>query len=443
MIKNRFKPSAFQIISAGYLLLILLGSLLLMLPVSSAGRGSATFFDSFFTATSAVCVTGLIVRDTALHWSEFGQFIIMLLIQIGGMGVITVALMFSFLSGKKIGLKQRSIMQEAISAPQLGGIVRLTKFIIITTFLSEIIGALLLLPRFLKIMPFPRALFSSLFTSVSAFCNAGFDVMGKSGGEFSSLTLFSSDYLVNAVVMFLIIFGGIGFLTWDDFKTHKFKIKKYRMQSKVILLLTLLFILIPAIWFFFFECKNMPTGKRIIASLFQSVTLRTAGFNTVDLSAMSGSGKTLMIIFMLIGGAPGSTAGGVKITTVAVLALTVRAVFKRDTSVTCFGRKISDETVRNAITLFMMYFFMFATGGIIISAVEHLPILTCLFETASAAGTVGLTLGITGGLHAVSRIILIILMIFGRVGGLTLIYASSATPNPEKGDLPYEKISVG
>ena len=187
----------------------------------------------------------------------------------------------------------------------------------------------------------------------------------------------------------------------------------------------------------------MPTGKRIIASLFQSVTLRTAGFNTVDLSAMSGSGKTLMIIFMLIGGAPGSTAGGVKITTVAVLALTVRAVFKRDTSVTCFGRKISDETVRNAITLFMMYFFMFATGGIIISAVEHLPILTCLFETASAAGTVGLTLGITGGLHAVSRIILIILMIFGRVGGLTLIYASSATPNPEKGDLPYEKISVG
>ena len=443
MTKSRYKPSAFQIISAGYILLILIGSLLLMLPISSAKSGGAGFFDSFFTATSAVCVTGLVVRDTALYWSEFGQFIILLLIQIGGMGIITVALMFSFLSGKKIGLKQRSIMQEAISAPQLGGIVRLTKFIIITTFLVEIISALIMLPRFLKMYSFPRAAWSALFTSVSAFCNAGFDVMGKKSGEFSSLSAFSSDYIVNAVVMFLIVFGGIGFLTWDDFKTHKLNLKKYRMQSKVILLLTLLFILIPALWFFFFECKDLPLKQRIIASLFQSVTLRTAGFNTIDLNAMSGSAKALMIIFMLIGGAPGSTAGGVKITTIAVLALTVRAVFKRDTAATCFNRKISDETVRNAITLFIMYFFMFAVGGIAISAIEHLPILTCLFETASAAGTVGLTLGITSGLHAVSKIILIVLMIIGRVGGLTLIYASSASPNPEKGDLPFEKISVG
>ncbi len=434
--------SSFQIIILGFLAVIFLGSLLLMLPVSTRQAGGASFQDALFTATSSVCVTGLVVRDTATYWSGFGQAVILLLIQIGGMGVITVAVLFSIASGRKIGLMQRQTMQEAISAPQVGGIVRLTGFILRAVAVIEGVGFLALLPVYAEEFGIGRGCWYALFHSVSAFCNAGFDLMGAKE-PFSSLTAYHSNAIVNFTIMALIVVGGIGFLTWDDIRRNKYHFRKYRMQSKVILCTTAILIALPAVYFFFCEYGGEGLKDRIWLSLFQSVTTRTAGFNTADLAGMHDSGKLLMVLLMLIGGSPGSTAGGMKTTTAAVLAATAIAVFKRQESAHFFGRRIPTESIRNAAAILLMYLTLFLSGAAVISYVERLPLLTTLFETASAIGTVGLTLGITTQLCALSRLILILLMFFGRVGGLTLIFA--AVSETQKGALhfPKEKITVG
>lgn len=436
------RHTTFQIIALGFLLLILLGTLLLMLPFASRPEGGASFADCLFTATSAVCVTGLVVRDTATYWTPFGQAVILLLIQIGGMGVVTAAVSLSFISGRKIGLMQRSTMQEAIAAPQVGGIVRLTKFIITYSFLIEMIGALLLYPAFGAEFGWGPGIWYALFHAISAFCNAGFDLMGVQG-EFSSLTGFAQHAYVNAVIILLITVGGIGFLVWRDVKEHKGKIKHYRLQSKIVLVTSGIMVLIPALCFFFFEMGELSPGERILPSLFQSVTLRTAGFNTVDLNCISGSGQVMMILWMLVGGSPGSTAGGMKTTTVAVLLLTAWAVYRRKDEVECLGRRIGADTVRSAVAVLMMYFVLFFLGAVVIGRVEGLPLLTCLFETASAIGTVGVTLGITSKLSLVSRGILTVMMFMGRVGGLTLIYAAQSGRKAAQSTLPLEKITVG
>ena len=437
----RKKLSSFQIILLGFLAMILSGSLILMLPFATNSGISASFKDTLFTATSAVCVTGLIVQDTATFWSPFGQAIILLLIQIGGVGVITVALSIATVSGRKINLMSRSIMQESISAPKIGGIVTLTGFILRITFIIEFIGALLMFPSFYKNFGIFKGIWYSIFHSVSAFCNAGFDLMGVNE-KFSSLTSVGFDVPINITAMLLIIIGGIGFLTWDDIKTHKFRLRRYRMQSKVVLVTSAVLIIIPFVLFLFFEFNDMPAGKRVLASLFQAVTLRTAGFNTVDYGLISHSGLMLMIVLMLIGGSPGSTAGGMKTTTVAVLFSSLISVFKRKDSAGFFGRRISDSTVKNAATILVMYLTLFISSGCIISRLENLPLIDCLYETASAIGTVGLTLGITPSLSLISKGILIILMFLGRVGGLTVIYAAlSSQKNMSK--LPLEKITVG
>ena len=439
---KNYRITSFQVIALGFLALILTGTMILMLPVSSQQTGGAHFADCLFTATSAVCVTGLVVKDTATYWSPFGQAVILLLIQIGGMGVVTAALSLSFISGRKIGLMQRSVMQESISAPQVGGIVRLTRFIIFAAFGIEFAGALLLLPAFIPEFGWGKGIWYAVFHSISAFCNAGFDLMGIRGA-FSSLTGFSGNPLVNAVLILLITVGGIGFLVWNDIKLHGFHWKQYRLQSKIVIITSCVLILLPFLWFFLFEMEDISAGERLLPSLFQSVTLRTAGFNTVDLSQMSGGGQMLMILWMLIGGSPGSTAGGMKTTTVAVLLLTALSVFRRKEDTACFGRRIGEDAVRNAAAILMMYFLLFLVSGIIISKLENLPLLTCLFETASALGTVGLTLGITSGLGHVSRCILMVLMFFGRVGGLTLIYAAQSVKKSTLSTLPIEKITVG
>jgi len=434
--------SSFRIIILGFAAVILLGTIILMLPISTADRSFASFTDALFTATSAVCVTGLITQNTATYWSVFGQCIIITLIQIGGMGVVTVAASTALLSGRKIGLMQRSTMQDALSAPQVGGIVRLTKFILRGTLLVELIGALLLSPAMIKEFGFFKGILYSLFHSVSAFCNAGFDLMGEKV-HFSSLTAFSNSVGINLPIILLIIVGGIGFLTWDDIKTHGFRFKKYRMQSKVILATSAILIILPAIYFFFFEFSEMPLKEKILCSLFQSVTARTAGFNTADLSKMSESGQTVMSMLMLVGGSPGSTAGGMKTTTIAVLAASAVAVFRRKEETSFFKRSVSDETVRNAAAILILYLFLFMGGGIVLSLIENLPLLTCLFESASAVGTVGLTLGITTSLCTISKIILILLMFFGRMGGLTIIYAAVSNKGKIPSKLPEEKITVG
>ncbi len=430
-----------QIIVLGFLGAILLGAFLLMLPISTADGKGATFADAVFTATSATCVTGLIVQDTATYWSYFGQAVILLLIQIGGMGVVTFAVAITVASGKKLGLMQRSTMQEAISAHQMGGIVQLTGFILKTSAIIEVTGAALLAPAFIKEFGVGKGIWYSFFHSISAFCNAGFDLMGVKE-KYSSLTSFSDNPLVNIVIMALIIIGGIGFLVWDDIKTNKFHVRKYRMQTKIVLLTSAVLILLPAVYFFL-EFAGMDIKSRIFNSLFQSVTTRTAGFNTYDLTKLNSGGISIMIVLMLIGGSPGSTAGGMKTTTFAVVILTAISVFRRKEHTDFAGRSIADSVLRNAIAIVTMYLILFLTGGVVITAVEGLPMMTCMFETASAVGTVGLTLGITPNLSIVSRIILIALMYIGRVGGLTLLFSAVTPGQSSMSRLPQEKLTVG
>ena len=406
----------------GFALTILTGSLILMLPLCSAEGKVTPFADTLFTATSAVCVTGLVVRDTMLYWSVFGRIVIMILIQIGGMGIVTLSALVTVAAGQKIGILQRTAMQDSIGGFQVGGIVGMTLYIVRVMAAIELSGALLLSFTFVPRYGLFKGIGFSLFHSVSAFCNAGFDLMGEQGA-FSSLTGFSSDVNINLTVCALIIAGGIGFFTWKDISDHGLRLRYYRMQTKVVLSTTAVLILVPALCFFFMEYSDLPAGERILSSLFQAVTPRTAGFNTMDYTAMSDSGRALTIVLMLIGGSPGSTAGGMKITTVFVILAASLSVFSRTGQPAAFGRGIADAAIRQATALLMVYLTLFLVSGMAISTIEGLPLGTCLFETASAVGTVGLTLGITSSLGQVSRIILIFLMFIGRTGGLTIARA--------------------
>ena len=389
------KLNYFQSIILLFAAVILIGAALLMLPISAQGRTVTPFHEALFTATSAVCVTGLVVRDTASHWSAFGQAVLMVLIQIGGLGVITVGASFSLLSGRRISLSQRGRMQEAMSAPKVGGIVRLTGFVIRTSLMIEGIGALCMLP---------------------VFC----------------LTISA-----------LIVVGGIGFLTWDDVRTNRLCFHRYRLQSKVILTATALLILLPTLYFFCFEFKGGTLRERLLLSLFQSVTPRTAGFNTADYTSLSSSGRGLTILLMFIGGSPGSTAGGIKTTTAAVLVANAFAVFRRQKSPEMFGRRMEEKAVYDAAAIFTLYLVLSLTGAFVISTVETLPLSECLFETTSAIATVGLSLGLTPHLGIVSQGILIFLMFIGRVGGLTMIYAALSGSKSSAARLPQERITVG
>lgn len=440
--RKRCHNTSFQTIFLGFFCVILAGAILLTLPISSRAGTFTSFWDALFTSTSAVCVTGLVVHDTATYWSMFGQCVILLLIQIGGMGVVTLTMSIAVLSGRKIGLLQRSTMQNAISAPQVGGIVRLTGFILKGILLIEGIGAAMLALVFIPEFGVGKGIWYSVFHSISAFCNAGFDLMGVKQ-PFSSLMDYAANPIVNLTIMSLIVIGGIGFLTWDDVKTHGIHLPKYRMQSKVILVVTAILILGGAAYFYFFEFGDLPLGERILCSLFQSVTPRTAGFNTVDLNTLSEPGQLLLIVLMIIGGSPGSTAGGMKTTTLAVMLAVAMAVFTRQNEPHLLKRRIPAEAIRNAATILMMYVALFVSGGMIISRVEGLPLLATLLETSSAIGTVGLSLGITPQLSLVSRLVLIFLMFFGRVGGLTIVFAAVAPRCNFSSKYPQERITVG
>ena len=442
MICRKQHLSSFQIIILGFAGVILVGALMLMLPISTTEGCVTPFNEALFTATSAVCVTGLVVQDTGSYWSAFGQMVILILIQIGGLGVVTVAASFALMSGRKISLMQRSTMQDAISAPKVGGIVRLTLFILRGTCLIELIGALAMLPVFCRDYGW-HGIWLAVFHSVSAFCNAGFDILGTNDNLYPSLVGYVQNPVINITIMLLIITGGIGFLTWDDICENKLHFHHYRMQSKVILVTTLALIVLPALFFFFVDFGTLPLGERIQAALFQSVTPRTAGFNTVDLPGMSGASLSLMVLLMLIGGSPGSTAGGMKTTTLAVLLGNAVATFRQRDSVQFFGRRVDCHAVKTAATILTMYLALFFLGGIFISVYENLPMSSCLYEAASAVGTVGLSLGITPHLHIPSQMVLIALMYLGRVGGLTLIYAAVSTKKNGNGKLPQEKITIG
>lgn len=438
---KRYSTSA-QVIAGGFAIIILVGALLLTLPVAKQGAGHASFWDALFTSTSAVCVTGLIVQDTATYWSTFGQVVIIALIQVGGLGFVTIALALFKLSGRRISLRERKFMQDAISAPQPGGIVRLTGFILSGTFLIEGIGALIMAPTFIRLFGVGRGIYYAIFHSISAFCNAGFDLMGVHK-KFSSLTdpALTANPAICVTIALLIIVGGIGFVVWRDIVTYRWHFRKYRLQSKVALVTTVCLVVFPTLYYYFGEAGAMGHA-RLLSAFFQAVTPRTAGFNSVDLTKLSDVGIALMTVLMLIGGSPGSTAGGMKTTTFAVMLADAFSVFRQANSVHFFGRRVPEETVRKAGAILMMYLTLCFVGGVIISRVEHIALQTCLFEAASAIGTVGLTLGITPHLSLISRTVLVLLMYFGRVGGLTIIFAMTHGEG-HRGKLPQADLTVG
>ncbi|MCD8299842.1 MAG: Trk family potassium uptake protein [Clostridiales bacterium] len=447
MKKTENKPakkhiSSFRVIVIGFAAMIAAGTVLLTFPFAAKSGQVTPLSETVFTATSAVCVTGLVVEDTASYWSMFGQVVILILIQIGGLGVVTVASAISILSGKNISLKQRSTIKEAMGSPQIGGVVKFTAFVIKVTLAIELIGAVIMAPTFYKTYG-AKGIWMAIFHTISAICNAGFDVMGTADAKYASMTSFAANPLIVITLICLIVVGGIGFLTWDDIKTHKWHIRKYRMQSKLIFTVTAILIAAPAAYFFFGEFTDGSTGSRLLLAIFQSVTTRTAGFNTADLGVLSGAGLAIFIVLMLIGGSPGSTAGGMKTTTVAVLFGNMISVFRNRESTHFFGRTVPDKIIKHALAILTMYVTLFVGGAVVISIAEGLPINYCLFETASAVGTVGLTLGITPTLGLVSRIVLIILMFCGRVGGLTIIYAAVSGTGKEYSKLPQEQIIVG
>ena len=439
--------TTFQVIILGFAGVILLGAFILMLPISSAKGAVTSFHDALFTATSAVCVTGLAVRDTGSYWSVFGQLVILFLIQVGGMGVVTMAVAIFIFSGRRIGLKQRWVMQESISAPQVGGIVRMTGFILKTAFAVEGIGASILAVRFCPRFGLWRGLWYSAFHAVSAFCNAGFDLMGEEV-PYSSLTACVGDPVVNVAVALLIIVGGLGFMTWQDIAAHRLCFQAYRLQSKLILVTTAGLLTFGFLFFLLYEFRlpqweGLSLGEKVLAALFQSVTPRTAGFNTVELGQLSETGRLLTILLMLTGGSPGSTAGGFKTTTLAVLILSAAAVFQRQRSARCFGRRVQEPALQSACAIFLLYISLFLTGGMLICCMDHVPLMDSLFEAASAIGTVGLSLGGTARFSLASRMILVFLMYFGRVGGLTMIYAFTAGNGTSVSQFPQEPVTVG
>ena len=447
MQKNKKHWSSSQVILIGFGVLILTGALLLMLPFSSQSGQWTSFTDALFTATSASCVTGLIVQDTATYWSLFGQLVIISLIQIGGLGVVTMAIAIAMVSGRKISLSRRQTMQDAISATQVGGIVRMTGFILKSCLIIELTGVLLFSFVFIPEFGFAKGVWYSVFHSISAFCNAGFDLMGIKT-QFSSLTDYTGNGIVNFTTVALILTGGLGFATWADFSNYKLKFSAYRLQSKIALAGTVILVLVPFVYFLFLEFSMpqwaaMSAADKFWASLFRAVTPRTAGFNTVDMTLFSEATVMITILLMVIGGNSGSTAGGMKVSTISVLFTTAMSVFRRQQNPSVFGRRIEDGVIKNAATILMMYITLFIGGALVISIVERLPMMTCMFETASAVATVGLTMGITPGLSTVSKFILIALMYLGRVGGLTIIFATVRGINNGNAKYPVEKITVG
>lgn len=434
-----------RLIALGFLAIILVGTALLMLPAASKGA-PAGFLDALFTSTSATCVTGLIVRDTFTGWTLFGQLVILTLIQVGGLGLMTLFTLLSFALGKHLGLYDRKVLMQSAGTISLNGIGRLIRRIIPFSFVFELTGAVLLAVRFVPQFGWVRGCWFALFHAVSAFCNAGFDLMGVRE-PFSSLTAYCGDPLVSLTVCALIVVGGLGFLVWRDIAVNGLRFSKYQLHTKLVLTTTGILLLGGWILFFFFErnasMQGMPVAQRLLASLFQSVTTRTAGFNTVDLTKLSESGNLLSDLLMLVGGSPGSTAGGIKTTTIAVLFLSAVVSAKGRTRVNAFRYSIDRDTLRQASSIVVIYLGMAAAAVLALCAIDPISLKAALFEVSSAIATVGLTLGETPGLSAAAHVILILLMYAGRIGGLTflLLFAQRRSDPPR--DRPNGKLMIG
>lgn len=445
--KKKQKWSTTKIIAVGYVLVITIGTILLMLPVSGRNHEPVPFMDAWFTATSATCVTGLVTHDTYTYWSSFGQAVLLVLIQIGGMGFMTIAISAMTLTRKKIGLSKRLLMQESVGAPQVAGVVRMSRLILGGTVFFEGLGALLLSFYYIPRLGFGKGLYFSVFHSISAFCNAGIALMGYYQPS-SSLITAADSYLVGITIAGLILVGGIGFLVWEDALRWKWHISRYRLHSKVVLAAAVALVAGGTLFMFLFEygkpsMEGKNLGEQILCSFFQAVTPRTAGFNTMDLNQLSPSSQMLMVCLMFIGGSPGSTAGGIKTTTMTILLLTIWTEFKKRKDVELFKRRVEGEVIRHAACILMFYGSLAFVSSMIICAVEGIGAKEVIFEVVSALCTVGLSLGITAEVGTLSHIILILLMFIGRVGGITILIAFSSRLSAIPSKLPAEKIAVG
>ena len=451
--QRKIRLTPVRLLVLGYLAVIIIGTLLLIIPFASKITGSASFMDALFTTVSASCVTGLIVRDTYTHWSTFGQVVILLLIQIGGIGFMTVVYLLLRLGGRKIGLKERTFMQEAVSAPTLSGMGKLTTTILVGTLACEGIGAFILCFRFVPDFGWGEGIWISVFTAVSAFCNAGFDLCGGKYGEFSSLTAYSGDPIVCITIPLLIIVGGLGFFVWQDIKNNKFHVRKYELHTKLVLIMTAVLVVVPTAIIAVAE-NTLPWGERILSSFFTAVTPRTAGFNVLPLSG-AGSVRSvtifLTIVLMFIGGSSGSTAGGIKTNTLAVLFLSVFSLIRGKRSVECFGRRLDDTNVKNAAQFVTAFLSLIVLGTVLLCLFEEnnaafaeapLTPTQAVFEVVSAIATVGLTTGITPQLMIGSQIVLCVLMFLGRAGCMTVMLAWKA-PNAPTAELPLERVRIG
>lgn len=438
--------SGMQMIAGGFFLIILIGTMLLMLPCAAKPGQAASFTTALFTSASATCVTGLIVADTFTQWTLFGQIVILILIQIGGLGFITIGITVSMLLRRKIGLKERGLIRESFNIIELRGMVRLTKRVIYGTFFFEAAGAVILSACFIPKMGVAQGLYYGIFHSISAFCNAGFDLMGRYE-KFSSLTAYYDHPVVMITVMLLIVIGGIGFIVWNDLYEHRLKFRKYSLHTKIVLTSTLTLIFGGAVIFYIIEGNRLFMGMsvtgKILSSLFCSVTPRTAGFNTVDVGAMTDGGKLFTVILMFIGGAPGSTAGGVKVTTLIVLFIFIKATLQRTVGYNIFGRRLEDEALHKAAAVFCTNLTLAVTAVILLCGIQNFNGVDALLECFSAISTVGMTAGLTTQLNTASRLVVILLMYLGRVGSLS--FAMSFTDKKKIAHImqPAEKINIG
>ena len=446
---NKMQPT--QIMVIGFALVILIGALLLNLPISSKNGEQIGLLNALFTSTSAVCVTGLIVVDTATYWSIFGQVVIIILIQIGGLGFMTVTTLFALIAKKKIKLRERLLIQESLNQFDLSGLVKLTRYIIVTTFIIEGIGALLLSTVFIPQFGLGRGIWYSIFHAISAFCNAGFDLMGSVSGPFSSLTSYVNNFTVTMTICGLIIFGGIGFPVIIDVMKNK-KLSKLNIHSKIALLTSAILIVIGMLFILIVESNNPDTLGRLslkgklLSSFFQSVTVRTAGFNTIDLSIMHESTMFVMIILMFIGASPASTGGGVKTTTIATLILTVKAFILEKQDVEVYNRRIGGMTIRKSLGIFFIATVVVVCGTLIISLTDsNFNLIESGFEVVSSFATVGLSIGGSANLTTMAKILIMIFMFMGRVGSLTIFMAlaSRGVKNNSPIRYPEGKIIVG
>lgn len=440
------RPTYSQVIALGFVAIILAGAVLLSLPVSSKSREWTSAVDAIFTSASAVCVTGLVVTDTYMHWSGFGQAVILLLIQVGGIGFMTVITMFLVFLKKKIGLHERQLFAHSAGMLRSSGVVRIIKRVIVCAFGFEAAGALLLSIRFCQKMGFWEGLYNAVFHSVSAFCNAGFDLLGKYG-EYTSFAAFVNDPLVNITTAILVVMGGMGFLVWNDVLEKKLKVSKYELHTKIVLATTAALVVSGWIMFYLFESgkaySEMSIPQKILASFFQAVSPRTAGITTLSTSEMSEGSVFLTVVLMFIGGSPGSTAGGIKTTTLAVLVMSAIAAARRVKSVTIFKRKIEDGLVRQAGAFLTFYLLTVVISTLALCAVEPYSLKEILFEVVSAIGTVGLTLGITPKLTIAAKIMITILMFIGRIGWLTMFFAFFGKYREPSIERAEEKVLIG